>query len=78
MEDVFKTLNLFDHNESFRGYTTIIELYNALTFITMLFFFQKIITFYLGVAFFKVREYRNHFSIFFPETSVPSLTKLDM
>ena len=30
-----------------------IELYNALKFITMLFFIQKILTFDLGVAFLK-------------------------
>ena len=30
-----------------------IELYNALKFITMLFFIQKILTFNLGVAFLK-------------------------
>ena len=53
MEDVFKTLNLSDKFEIFRGYTTIIELYNALKFITMLFFIQKISTFNLGVAFLK-------------------------
>ena len=45
------TLNLSDDNEIFRGYTTMIELYNALKFITMLFFIQKILTFNLGVAF---------------------------
>ena len=50
MEDVFKTLNLYDDNV-FRGYITMIELYNALKFITMLFFIQKILTFNLGVAF---------------------------
>ena len=53
MEDVFKTLNMFDDNDIFRGYTTIIELYNALKFITMLFFIQKILRFNLGVAFLK-------------------------
>ena len=54
MEDVIKTLNLSDHNEIFRGYTTMIELYNALKFITVLLFLQKIFkTFNLGVAFFK-------------------------
>ena len=31
-----------------------IELYNALKFITMLFFIQKILTFNLGVAFLKL------------------------
>ena len=51
MEDVFKTLNLSDDNEIFRGYTTIIELYNALTFITILVFIQKVLTFNLGLAF---------------------------
>ena len=30
-----------------------IELYNALKFITMLFFIQKVLTFNLGVAFLK-------------------------
>ena len=44
-------LNLSDDHEIFRGYTTIIELYNALKFITMLFFIQNILTFDLGVAF---------------------------
>ena len=53
MEDVFKTLNLFDDNEIFRGYTTMVELYNALKFITMLYFIQKILRFNLGVAFLK-------------------------
>ena len=41
----------------FSGYTTMIELYNALKFITLLLFIQKILTFNLGVAFLKVREY---------------------
>ena len=42
MEDLLRTLNLSDDdNEIFRGYTTIIELYNALKFLTMLFFIQK-------------------------------------
>ena len=53
MEDVFKTLNLSDDNEIFRGYTIMIELYNAPKFITMLLFIQKILTFNLGVAFLK-------------------------
>ena len=54
MEDVLKTLNLSDDNENFRGlYTTMIELYNALKLLTMLFFIQKILTFNLGVAFLK-------------------------
>ena len=53
MEDVFKTLNLSNANNIFRGYTTIIELYNALKFINMLFFIQKILTFNLGVALLK-------------------------
>ena len=53
MEDVFKTLDLSDDNENFRGYTTIIELYNALRFITMLLFIQKISRFNLAVAFLK-------------------------
>ena len=53
MEDVLKTLNLSTDNEIFRGYATIIELYNALKFISMLFFIQKILMFNLGVAFFK-------------------------
>ena len=38
MEEVFKTLDLFDDNGVFRGYTTMIELYNALNFITILIF----------------------------------------
>ena len=41
MEDVFKALNLPDDNEIFRGYTTMIELYNALKLKTMLFFYLK-------------------------------------
>ena len=45
--------NLSDDLAIFRGYTTMIELYNALKFITMLFFIQKILTFNLGVAFLK-------------------------
>ena len=53
MEDVLKMLNLSDDNEIFRGYATIIELYNTLKFITMLFFIKKILTSYLGVVFLK-------------------------
>ena len=53
MKDVFKSLILSDEIEIFRGYATIIELYNALKFITMLFFIQKILAFNLGVAFLK-------------------------
>ena len=53
MEDVLKTFNLSDDNEIFRGYTTMIELCNALKFITMLIFIQNISTFNLGVAFLK-------------------------
>ena len=53
MEDVLKTLNLSDDNEIFRGYTTMIELYNALKFITMLHFIHKILMFNLAVAFLK-------------------------
>ena len=53
MEDVLKTLILSDDNEIFRGYATMIELYNALKFITMLFFIQTILTFNLGVPFLK-------------------------
>ena len=53
MEDVLKTLSLSDDNEIFRGYTTMIELYKALNFITMRCFIQKIKTFNLGVAFLK-------------------------
>ena len=41
MEDVFKTLDLFDDNEVFRGYTTMIELYNALNFIIYSYFYLK-------------------------------------
>ena len=53
MEDVLKTLNLSDDNEIFRGYATMIELYNALKFIIMLFLIQKILTFNLGFTFLK-------------------------
>ena len=53
MEDVLKTLHLSDDNEIFRGYATMIELYNALKLITMMFFIQKILTFNQGVAFLK-------------------------
>ena len=54
MEDVFKTLDLSDDDENFRGNTTTIELYNALKFITICcFFIQKISRFNLGVAFLK-------------------------
>ena len=55
MEDVFKMLNLSGDNEIFRRYTTIIELFNALKFITMLYFIQKIhvFTFNVCVAFLK-------------------------
>ena len=42
-----------DDNEIFRVYAIIIELYNALKFITMLFTIQKMLTFNLGVAFLK-------------------------
>ena len=38
MEDISKTLDLFDDNEIFRGYTSMIERYNALKFMTMLIF----------------------------------------
>ena len=51
MEDFLKTLNLSDDNAIFRGYTTMIELCNALKIITMLIFVLNILTFYLGVAF---------------------------
>ena len=53
MEDVFKTLDLSDDNENFRVNTTMIKLYHALKFITMLLFIQKISRFNLAVAFFK-------------------------
>ena len=53
MEDVFYMLNLSDDNEIFRGYTTMIKLYNALKIIILLFFIKKILTFNLGVAFLK-------------------------
>ena len=53
MEYVFKTLNLSDDNEIFRGYITMIELINVLKLITMLFIIQKILRFDLGVAFLK-------------------------
>ena len=53
MEDVFKTLDLSDDNKNFRGYTTMIELYHALKFITMLLFIQKTSRFNLAVAFLK-------------------------
>ena len=53
MEDVFYMLILSNDNEIFRGYTTMIELYNALKFITLLLFIQKILMFNLGVAFLK-------------------------
>ena len=53
MEDVLKTLSWSDDNEIFRGYAKMIELYNALKSITMLFFIQNILTFNLGVAFLK-------------------------
>ena len=53
----FKTLGLFDDFESFRGYTTMIELYNALKFITMEILFKYILRFNLGVAFLKSEIY---------------------
>ena len=53
MKYVLKTLNMSDANDIFRGYATVIELYYALKFITMLFFIQKILTFNLGVVFLK-------------------------
>ena len=46
-------LNLSDDNGIFREYTTIIDMYNALKYINMLFVIQKIPTFNLGVAFLK-------------------------
>ena len=46
-------LNLSDDTEIFRGYTTMIDLYNALKIIALLSFIQKILTFNLGVAFLK-------------------------
>ena len=49
----FKSLDLSDDNENFRGYTTMMELYNALKFIASLFFIQKISRFNLGVAFLR-------------------------
>ena len=49
----FKGFNLSDDNEFFRGYAIMKELYNALKFISMLGFIQKILTFNLGVAFLK-------------------------
>ena len=53
MEDIFKTLDLSDDNENFREFTSMIELYNALKFITVLLFVKKISRFNLGVAFLK-------------------------
>ena len=53
MEDVFEKSNLSDDNEIFREDTTMIELYNTLKFITMLFSIRKILRFNLGVAFLK-------------------------
>ena len=53
MEDVLNVSNLSDDNEIFRGYAIMIKLYNALKFITMLFFIQILLTFNLGVAFLK-------------------------
>ena len=53
MKAVFKTLDLSDENEIFRVYTTMVELYNALKFIPMLYIIQKIVRFNLGVAFLK-------------------------
>ena len=41
-----------------------IEQCNALKFITLLIFIQNILTFNLGVAFFKVREYILYWYIF--------------
>ena len=53
MENVFQMLNFSNDNKIFRGYTPIVELYNALEFITVLFFIQNILTINLGVAFLK-------------------------
>ena len=58
MEDVFKTLNLSDDNEIFRGYITSIELYDALKFIAMQFFYLKDISVLSGCCVFKVREHK--------------------
>ena len=52
MSDVFKTLDLSGDNENL-GYTTMIELYNALKCITLLLYIHKISRFNLGVAFLK-------------------------
>ena len=70
MEDAFKTLDLSDDNENFRGYTTMIELYNALKFITMLLFIQNISRFNNGVAFLKsvsINRFRYTLTRFVPK-----------
>ena len=61
MGDVFKMLNLSDDIKIFRGYTEMIELYNAPKFITLLFLIPKIvIRFNRSVAFLKsVRIYKH-------------------
>ena len=61
MEDVFKTLDLADDNENFRGYITMKELYNALKFITLLLFIQKISRLNLGFAFLKSVSIFTHY-----------------
>ena len=61
-----------DDNEIFRGYTKLIELYNALIFITMHFFIRKILTFNLGVAFLR------SVSIFYLYDSNSGCIRVDM
>ena len=53
MEELFNTFNLSDDDETFRGYTEMIELFTARTFITLLFSIQKIARLNLGVALLK-------------------------
>ena len=54
MGDVFKMLNLSDDIKILRGYTEMIDLYNAPKFITLLFPIRKIVLkFNRNVAFLK-------------------------
>ena len=66
-------LNLSDDKEIVRQYTTMMELYNALKFIIMLFFIQKILTFNLGVVYLKsvsiVCKWNVFKTSFYPSTS---------
>ena len=75
LKDVFKSFNLSDDNEIFRGYSTMTELYNSLKFIIMLFFIQKILRFYVGVAFLKSASIYVHAKIANKTCQIPVARK---